>query len=114
MLYQGFIRHDHIDLCFCSDFFGTASKQQSASRLLNMALCRAQSADNGSSSIASQASIGQFISHNFNTQIFGQQTLNYTENSSLIYAADAVNRVYPSGEHPKRSADYQSVSQHCQ
>ena len=47
----------HITLASCSAFFGTASKQQSASRLLNMALCRAQSADNGSSSIASQASV---------------------------------------------------------
>jgi hypothetical protein len=55
MLNQGLIRHDNIDLCFRCHFFCTTSKQKSVSCLLNMASCRTQSANDGSSSIATQA-----------------------------------------------------------
>ena len=57
MFHQCFVRHHDIHLCICRDLFSTTSEQQSVPRLLHMTTCRAQSADNTGSSIASQAGL---------------------------------------------------------
>ena len=54
MLDQCLIRHHDINLCFSGHLFCTTSKKKCVSGLLNMATCRAQSANDSCSSISTQ------------------------------------------------------------